>query len=834
MNGSNPQPPPGGPRRSSRSGRLLDITPIPTNQTTSSTASNLQATSPRSSVGTDRSLSTRSSASSLHSEGSSPDRTADGSRRRFGFKLPFFSRKLNFSLDLKKSNADSTDSARSGRSVNRSQSHQPQSSTHKQYYPSSTTRFPNGTHKSSKHRNRSKSRQRTRAASVTYLDCADLDAIDPLTPHELRAMLTQNAAAWTGSELRDPVLANTTFNSPTNIVLSSVPAIRISSVHSASPPLTDPSTGSSPSVEGIAFKSGLTPGFAHPSSHTHPSVIRRLDFNQVPSANPVEDRYSRTHVTDDKGQIRWHIIGIYDGHSGHQTAEYIARWLPERIATALRTAFYPQSKKQSDGPTPLNSSLSHCSNPQSTSGKGPAPAPSLGSINSDPTQPDIIELLKQAFIDMDREIVHDALHLFVDEPETVRPILFPAITGSCAVVALIDETTKELYVAHCGDSRAILGVQKTAQVVPDDPSISPRLTTGSPAAISTQMAAVVLPTKPKAHDSPWAWKGIQLTSDHNAAIELERVRLSRDHQDGMSVVVGDRVLGLLAVTRAFGDASFKWHRHLVQAIYPGLFPDKKCPDPMASISPPYITARPDVMRLKLRPQDRFLVLASDGLFEGLSNELVAELMGGFFEQIVCPNPNEQTIPNLPIFGAPVGTTGLISDPLQDTASSLDKSSITSPDPQSSEFSTIAISPTITDSAGSEGPTHYSQANSAGTLSPHMVPGSAGPSVPGSPRAVSSNGGDPDDKFNFIMDDPTFTPTEERRLYLDAGLEHGLRKGAPIYQEGQENEQRINAATLLIENTFNIISKGATPSLLALKAPDSSNYRDDVTVAVIFF
>ncbi|RKP39881.1 phosphatase 2C-like domain-containing protein, partial [Dimargaris cristalligena] len=314
------------------------------------------------------------------------------------------------------------------------------------------------------------------------------------------------------------------------------------------------------------------------------------------------------------------------------------------------------------------------------------------SINSDPTQPDIIELLKQAFIDMDREIVHDALHLFVDEPETVRPILFPAITGSCAVVALIDETTKELYVAHCGDSRAILG----------------------------------------AHDSPWAWKGIQLTSDHNAAIELERVRLSRDHQDGMSVVVGDRVLGLLAVTRAFGDASFKWHRHLVQAIYPGLFPDKKCPDPMASISPPYITARPDVMRLKLRPQDRFLVLASDGLFEGLSNELVAELMGGFFEQIV------------------------------------------------------------------------------------------------------SNGGDPDDKFNFIMDDPTFTPTEERRLYLDAGLEHGLRKGAPIYQEGQENEQRINAATLLIENTFNIISKGATPSLLALKAPDSSNYRDDVTVAVIFF
>ncbi|KAJ1911207.1 [Pyruvate dehydrogenase [acetyl-transferring]]-phosphatase 1, mitochondrial [Tieghemiomyces parasiticus] len=749
--------------RSRQGSRYLDVTPVGTNQTTTSTISSTsQQLSPRNSVGTGGSLSPRSSVSSLRSEGPSDnEQEADDTKRRFGFRLPFFSRKLNFSLDLKRSpSREENGGEAGGASSRRPEGRRPQ--------------------RSAKPRSRSKSstRQRSRAASVTYLDNMALDHVAPLTPEEMTTLLTRNAAGWNGAELVSPAVANITFTTPTSVRLPDIPAIRVSTASSsdAAPPVESPDAEDVP-----------------------PGVIRRLDFNQVPSANPVEDRYSRTHVSVPGGRTRWHIIGIYDGHSGHQTAEYIARWLPEKISAALRGAFYPKVHSPSaEDPANVANGLAACTlNPS-------ASEPTCGGGD----EPDIREILQRCFVEMDREIVHDALHRFVDDPAHGRNQLFPAITGSCAVVAVVDDFTGELFVAHCGDSRAILGVQKAAipapGSVPDPTSpYSPRLAAagGSPHEVTTQLAAVQLPHRPTAVDSPWCWRAIQLTSDHNAAIELERMRLNREHMDGVSVVISDRVLGLLAVTRAFGDASFKWHRHLVQAIYPGLYADKKCPDPQAVISPPYITARPDVFRLKLRPQDRFLVLATDGLFEGLSNELVAELVGGFYEQVVNPNLQDQD----------PGPVSLVAT--EDPAT------------QSAGGVPLTISPTV--GVEADQPVHHTQP-------------SLGPETAASPQAIPAGSidlatnPDPDDKYNFMIDDPTYIPTEERRQFLDPGLSHGVQRGSPIYQDVPESDMCRNAATLLAENTFNVISQGSASALLALKAPESSNYRDDVTVAVLFF
>ena len=44
-------------------------------------------------------------------------------------------------------------------------------------------------------------------------------------------------------------------------------------------------------------------------------------------------------------------------------------------------------------------------------------------------------------------------------------------------------------------------------------------------------------------------------------------------------------------------------------------------------TPPYVTARPEVTHHKLTENDKFLVIATDGLWDELSNEEVVELVG---------------------------------------------------------------------------------------------------------------------------------------------------------------------------------------------------------------
>jgi len=48
---------------------------------------------------------------------------------------------------------------------------------------------------------------------------------------------------------------------------------------------------------------------------------------------------------------------------------------------------------------------------------------------------------------------------------------------------------------------------------------------------------------------------------------------------------------------------------------------------LSSLTPPYLTARPDVFYHKLRPKDHFLILATDGLWDLLSPSQAVRLVG---------------------------------------------------------------------------------------------------------------------------------------------------------------------------------------------------------------
>jgi pyruvate dehydrogenase phosphatase len=77
--------------------------------------------------------------------------------------------------------------------------------------------------------------------------------------------------------------------------------------------------------------------------------------------------------------------------------------------------------------------------------------------------------------------------------------------------------------------------------------------------------------------------------------------------------------------RAFGDIRFKWSinylREYLQPYY-----KKGDAIPQFYLTPPYLTARPEITKHKLTKKDRFLVLATDGLWDLLAPEKVVEVI----------------------------------------------------------------------------------------------------------------------------------------------------------------------------------------------------------------
>ena len=167
------------------------------------------------------------------------------------------------------------------------------------------------------------------------------------------------------------------------------------------------------------------------------------------------------------------------------------------------------------------------------------------------------------------------------------------LSGCTACVVHISNGV--LHVANLGDSRAVLGVRE-----PDG-----------------------------------RWTAVSLTNDHNAQNpdELQRIMGEHPPSERRTVVRHDRLLGLLLPFRAFGDVRFKWSSEMLSRIY------ETRPDILSAISeavrtppphyltPPYLSTQPEVTRHCIRPTDKFIVLATDGLWELMHRQTVVQLVG---------------------------------------------------------------------------------------------------------------------------------------------------------------------------------------------------------------
>ncbi|CAB4286857.1 unnamed protein product [Prunus armeniaca] len=161
----------------------------------------------------------------------------------------------------------------------------------------------------------------------------------------------------------------------------------------------------------------------------------------------------------------------------------------------------------------------------------------------------------------------------------IKPLM--AAIGSCCLVGVVWRGT--LYVANLGDSRAVIGsLGRSNKIV-----------------------------------------GEQLNKEHNASLEEVRQELRSLHPNDSHIVVMKhgvwRIKGIIQVSRSIGDAYLKRPEFSLDPTFPRFH----LPEPLGR---PVLTAEPSVCTRVLQPNDKFIIFASDGLWEHMTNQEAVEIV----------------------------------------------------------------------------------------------------------------------------------------------------------------------------------------------------------------
>jgi pyruvate dehydrogenase phosphatase len=101
------------------------------------------------------------------------------------------------------------------------------------------------------------------------------------------------------------------------------------------------------------------------------------------------------------------------------------------------------------------------------------------------------------------------------------------------------------------------------------------------------------------------------------------------------------------VTRAFGDAQYKWdHRTQLEA-------QKRFngPRPFELKTPPYLTAQPAITTTKIeRGKQTFLIMATDGMWDTMSSSQAVDLVGEWLDWQAAGKPVQKPIMDPGEFG----------------------------------------------------------------------------------------------------------------------------------------------------------------------------------------
>ncbi|EJD01523.1 protein serine/threonine phosphatase 2C [Fomitiporia mediterranea MF3/22] len=379
----------------------------------------------------------------------------------------------------------------------------------------------------------------------------------------------------------------------------------------------------------------------------HSRLIWKHATAQLASNNPIEDAHAEAIVERDQQDGDYLFFAVMDGHSGPYTSRLLSKTLIPAVALQLRElSESPSSFDSKAGRTSLFDSIRSLFNSSTPKAPGAHTVP----FDADPKF--VALAIQTAFAMVDSEIANAPLRLIQQhlkeigaKPNDPLPDLsqhpmalasmVPALSGSCAILALLDTAHRDLYVACTGDCRAVAGVWEES---PD----------GS---------------------GNGTWRVDVLSDDQTGRNPSELKRLQSEHpkDEAMTVVQRGRILGGLEPSRAFGDSRYKWPLHIQQILSRVFMEGNDKPvrrPPPAFKTPPYVTAQPVITHRKLdflplaeqppapfpspspaatSSKLRFLILATDGLWDQLSSQDAVALVGAHLSGLRIPSISRSSL-----------------------------------------------------------------------------------------------------------------------------------------------------------------------------------------------
>lgn len=297
--------------------------------------------------------------------------------------------------------------------------------------------------------------------------------------------------------------------------------------------------------------------------------VVRYDLVQLPSNNPIEDDHAEKIVEVPKTVAATENDALTSDWMFWGVFDGHSGWT---TSAKLRQSLISVSARELNNTykAALNNSVS--------------PFPSASAIDT---------ALKTAFVKLDYEICHESVNKLTKNPSKRlgAELLAPALSGSCALLSFYDARSRIFRVACTGDSRAVLG---------------------------------------RRNPQSGKWAATPLSEDQTGSNPNEAKRMRAEHPGEPYVIRNGRVLGNLEPSRAFGDAIYKWSRDTQDKLKRHFF--GRTPYQLLE-TPPYVTAEPVVTSTPIEPEKGdFVVLATDGLWEMLTNEEVIGLVGQWIEK----------------------------------------------------------------------------------------------------------------------------------------------------------------------------------------------------------
>ncbi|KDQ57576.1 hypothetical protein JAAARDRAFT_156361 [Jaapia argillacea MUCL 33604] len=275
----------------------------------------------------------------------------------------------------------------------------------------------------------------------------------------------------------------------------------------------------------------------------------------------------------------WTFSGVFDGHAGHSTVDYVVATIPVQLKHSLMSQLEAASEFTPEAVmTAMSEAIVECDTGITTKFMALFPEGEL-QIASTPDETIV------------RKINDDAVG-GQGHATTLR-----CTQGSTVLISLTDPRKENLYLANLGDCQAILG----------------------------------------SHVSTGVWCAREINSPHNGDNMAELNRVRDEHPGERECVGGNRVLGFLAPTRAIGDTWLKLPSVYTQRIFLNLAEDWMPIQDAEKyvgrlLTPPYVSNQPDVHHLtlgggSLGNGEHFLIMATDGLadlFDGWQHQAMLE------------------------------------------------------------------------------------------------------------------------------------------------------------------------------------------------------------------